>query len=160
MTPTLTSDQVLALAAAFLPVRGALGTAAIIFLVAAGVGAAIGGLFPMDPVGTPPERYTTAGRMHGVGFMLGVPATLLAVTLLTLHLWRDAGWRSAHLMLGITAAAVWLTMLVFGLSMATLLRRGATGPEFVIGWPNRALVLSWATWVFLVAWRLRGAARG
>jgi hypothetical protein len=89
-----------------------------------------------------------------------VPGTLLAVTLLNIYLWRQAEWQSAHAMLGTTAAAVWLTMIVFGASMATLMRRGATGPEFVIGWQNRALVLSWAAWVFLVAWRLRSMARG
>lgn len=151
----------IALAAASFPTaRGVLGTLALVALVVAGVGAAIGGLFPMDPVGTPPEQYTTAGRMHGVGFMLGVPGTLLAVTLLTIYLWRRPEWQSAHVMLGATAAAVWLTMIVFGVSMATLMGRGATGSDFVIGWQNRALVLSWATWVFLIAGHLRSIARG
>lgn len=112
-----------------------LGTLALVLLVVAGVGAAIGGLYPMDPLGTSPEQYSATGKMHGVGFMLGVPGTLLAIT----------------------AAAVWITMIVFGASMATLMGRGVTGPAFVIGWQNRALVFSWAAWVFLVAWRLRAS---
>jgi hypothetical protein len=150
-----------ALAAAFLPTaRGVLGSFAIIMLVIAGVGAALGGLFPMDPAGTPPDQFSTAGKMHGVGFMLGVPGTLLGVTLLSIFLWRQAEWHSAHAMLGTTAAAVWITMIVFGAKMATLMGRGATGPDFAIGWHNRALVLSWAVWVFLVALRLRSMARG
>jgi hypothetical protein len=146
----------IALAAAFLPTtRGILGHLALIMLVVAGVGAAIGGLFPVDPAGTPPDQFSTAGKLHGVGFMLGVPGTLLGVTLLSISLWRRPEWQSAHAMLGITVAAVWITMIVFGVSMATLMGRGATGPEFVIGWQNRALVLSWVTWVFMVAWRLQ-----
>lgn len=149
----------IALAVAFLPsARGVLGVLAVLMLLTAGVGAAIGGLFPMDPLGTPPEQFSSSARMHGVGFMLGVPGTLLAVTLVTLLLWRDAGWQSARGMLAWTAGFVWITMIVFGISMGTLMSRGATGPDFVIGWQNRALVLSWATWVWLVAWRLRAVA--
>ena len=62
-------------------------------------------------------------------------------------------------MLATTAGAVWITMIVFGVSMGMLMSRGgATGPAFAIGWQNRALVLSWAAWLFLVAWRLRAKA--
>lgn len=150
----------IALAAAFLPTtRGALGTVAIVLLVVAGVGAAIGEIFPMDPAGTPPDQYSAAGKMHGVGFMLGVPGTLLAVTLLTIYLWRQADWQSARAMLGLAAAAVWITMGVFGAAMAKVMSQGSAGGVAVIGWQNRALVLSWAAWVFLVAWRLRALAR-
>ena len=64
----------IALALAFLPsARGVLGTLALVMLLVAGVGAAVGGLFPMDPVGTPPERFSFSGKMHGVGFMLACP---------------------------------------------------------------------------------------
>lgn len=149
----------IALALAFLPsTQGALGTLALVLLLIAGAGAAIGGLFPMDPAGTPPERFSFSGKMHGVGFMLGVPGTLLAVSLLSIYLWRDADWQSARAMLATTAGAVWITMIVFGVSMAALMSRGTTGSAFAIGWQNRALVLSWAAWVFLVAWRLRAKA--
>jgi hypothetical protein len=62
-------------------------------------------------------------------------------------------------MLLATSGVVWLTAIVFAASMATLLRKGATGSDFVIGWQNRALVLAWAVWVFALAWRVRFLSR-
>jgi hypothetical protein len=91
--------------------------------------------------------------------MIGVPGTLLGVTCLTLYLMRDRAWREGRAMLLATAGAVWLTMIVFGVSMARLMRAGATGDAFVIGWQNRALVLAWAAYLVAVAWRVVRAAR-
>lgn len=149
-----------ALAAAFAShMRGLIGLVAVVMLLLAGVGAAIGGLFPMDPIGTAPAEFSTSGKMHNIGFMLGVPGTLLGVTLLSGYLWRHPEWRSSHIVLALTVAAVWLTMAIFGASMATIMTQGTAGPEPAIGWQNRALVLAWAVWVFLVAWRQRAMTR-
>ena len=139
--------------------KGWLGFSSVVLLGMAGIGAAMGGLFPMDPMGTLPEHFSQSGKLHGVAFMIGTPGTLLGVTLLTAYLWRDADWQSAHSMLLATAGLVWLTAIVFGASMTILLRKGATGPAFVIGWQNRALVLAWAVWVFALAWRFRLLSR-
>jgi hypothetical protein len=139
--------------------HGWIGISGVVLLGIAGIGAAMGGLFPMDPMGTLPEHASRSGMLHGVAFMIGVPGTLFGVTLVTAYLWRDADWRSAHSMLLATAGFVWLTAIVFGASMTILLRKGATGPEFTIGWQNRALVLAWAVWVFAVAWRIRLLSR-
>jgi hypothetical protein len=149
-----------ALAAACIPAaRGVLARVAVVMLLLAGVGAAIGGLFPMDPIGTVPAEFSASGKMHNVGFMLGVPGALLGVTLLSGYFWRRPEWQSSHAMLALTVAAVWLTMAIFGVSMAAVMRQGTAGPVPAIGWQNRALVLAWAVWVFLVAWRLRVMAR-
>jgi hypothetical protein len=139
--------------------QGWLGLSSVVLLGMAGIGAAMGGLFPMDPMGTLPEHFSTSGKLHGVAFMIGTPGTLLGVTLLTAYLWRDPDWNSAHSMLLATAALVWLTAIVFGASMAILLRKRAAGPDFVVGWQNRALVLAWAVWVFALAWRIRFVSR-
>lgn len=150
----------ISLAVAFIPsATGILGRLALVTLVVAGVGAAFGGLFPMDPAGTPPDQFSTSGKLHGVGFMLGVPGTLLAVTLLSIYLWRQPEWQPVRPMLALTAAAVWLLMIVFGASMSKIMSTGANDPSLRIGVQNRALVLSWATWVFLVASRLRFISR-
>jgi hypothetical protein len=53
---------------------------------------------------------------------------------------------------------VWLTMIVFGVSMAAFMSQGASGPEFVIGWQNRALVTAWALWILAVGLHDRSAA--
>ena len=139
--------------------RGPLGFAAVGLLLLAGVGAAIGGTFPVDPPGTLPANFSRAGQLHGLGFMIGVPGTLFGVTCLTIYLLRQPAWREARAMLLATAGAVWLTMIIFGVSMARLMRAGATGEAFVIGWQNRALVLAWAAYVVAVAWRVVRSAR-
>jgi Protein of unknown function (DUF998) len=93
----------LALASSFLSLMlalrlhtpGALGISGRVFLGIAGVGATFGGLFNTDPPGTAPEHISTTGMLHGFAFMLGVPGVLVAVTLLTVALWRSPDWRSA-----------------------------------------------------------------
>jgi len=138
--------------------RGWLAMTGVALLAIGGLGAAMGGLFPMDPVGTPAERMTRSGMLHGVSFMLGVPGTLLGMTLLTAHLWHRPDWRSGRPRLLAAVGLVWLTMIVFGVSMAAFMSQGASGPEFVIGWQNRALVTAWALWILAVGVHARTAA--
>jgi Protein of unknown function (DUF998) len=130
---------------------GALGISGRVFLGIAGVGATFGGLFNTDPPGTAPEQISTTGMLHGFAFMLGVPGVLVAVTLLTVALWRSPAWRSQRAVLLTSAALVWGTMLVFGVAMASAMASHATGPSFAVGWQNRALVLAWALWVAALA---------
>jgi hypothetical protein len=131
--------------------RGALGLTGRVFLGIASVGAAMGGLFNTDPPGTTPEHISTTGMLHGFAFMLGVPGVLVAVTLLTITLWRSSAWRSQRAMLLVSAALVWGTMLVFGMAMGSAVASHASGPGFTVGWQNRALVLAWALWVAALA---------
>jgi hypothetical protein len=146
----------LALAAALIPgARGWLAITGVVLLGIGAVGAAMGGLFAMDPVGTPMEQGTRSGMLHGVSFMIGVPGTVLGLTLLSAHLWRRPGWSSGRSLLLATVGWVWLTLIVFAVSMLTLMSKGASGPEFLVGWQNRALVLAWAVWILAVGWRTR-----
>lgn len=131
--------------------RGALGVMGRVFLALASVGAAMGGLFNTDPPGTLPEHLSTTGMLHGLAFMLGVPGVLLAVTLLSSALWRAPGWRAQRKALLGSAALVWGTMLVFGLAMGHAVASHASGPQFAVGWQNRALVMAWALWVAALA---------
>lgn len=131
--------------------RGALGVTGRAFLTLASVGAAMGGLFNTDPPGTLPEHVSTTGTLHGFAFMLGVPGVLFAVTLLSSALWRAPGWRAQRKALLGSAALVWATMLVFGLAMGQAVASHASGPQFAVGWQNRALVMAWALWVAALA---------
>jgi hypothetical protein len=130
---------------------GATGKAGRCFLVLAAVGAMMGGLFNTDPPGTAPEQASTTGMLHGFAFLLGVPGVLLAVTFLAASLWRVPDWRSARGLLAGSAALVWVTFLVFARAMSSAMANHAAGPEFAVGWQNRASVVAWALWVALVA---------
>jgi Protein of unknown function (DUF998) len=137
--------------------KGVLGAAGRVFLFVAGVGLTMGGLFNTDPPGTPREHISSTGMLHGFAFMLGVPGVLLAVTLVTSALWRAPAWRSQRALLFTSSGLVWLTLLVFGISMSNAMASHATGPDFAVGWQNRALVLAWAFWLAAVARRAQTA---
>jgi hypothetical protein len=129
------------------------GRVGLVVLSFAALGALLGGVFPVDPASTP-DHQSTRNMMHGIAFAIGVPSTLLAVTLLTVRLWRHPLWRSARPTLIATMAAVWLTMIVFAASMAAFIEY-APGPDFLVGWQNRALVVAWALWAFALGRRAR-----
>jgi predicted Kef-type K+ transport protein len=111
----------------------------------------MGGLFNTDPPGTLPEHISTTGMLHGFAFALGVPGVLFAVTLLSCALWSASGWRAQRKIVFGSAVLVWGTMLVFGIAMGQAVASHASGPQFAVGWQNRALVIAWALWVAALA---------
>ena len=131
--------------------RGVLGRAA---LVIATLGAAMGGLFPMDPIGTPPEQASTSAQMHNLGFMLGGPGTLAAITFVNLALARQPAWRGARRTLLITSVLAWLAMVVFFVAVSMLMG-DPQGGDHAIGVWNRLLVVSWVVWVACLSMNIR-----
>lgn len=132
--------------------RGAVGRMA---LAIAALGAAMGGLFPMDAIGTPPEQASTTAQLHNLAFMLGGPGTLAAITFVNWALARQPAWRSSRRMLLITGALAWLAMVAFFVAVSMLMGDPQGGDRAIGVW-NRLLVLSWAVWVVCLA---RGAMR-
>jgi hypothetical protein len=130
--------------------RGVLGRAGLGFLLLAAVGLAIGGAFTMDPSTTRPESMSFSGRMHGVGFTIGVPGELLAVLLLSLALRKHDAW-SAQSLLALTVIA-WVSVLI----IAALMTRQWF---FAIGIPNRIFMVAYALWIIVAAYPIvQGAA--
>jgi hypothetical protein len=131
------------------------GRLGLAFLLAAAVGLAMAACFPMDPVGTPRERVSFSGKMHGVAFLVGVPCQLLAVLLLSLALRSQASHASLPLLT--LTAVVWLSIVVV---IAIMLMVGPgkpsspDGPERFLGWPNRLFMVSYGVWLVVAAWPL------
>jgi hypothetical protein len=130
-----------------------LGRIGLAFLLAAAVGLAMGAVFPMDPVSTAPGQMSFSGEMHGVSFMIGVPGQVLAVLILSLALGKQTS--HASLPLPTLTAVIWLSLLVM---IAILLIVGPgqppnpSGPERVLGWANRLLMVAYGVWLMVVAW--------
>jgi hypothetical protein len=120
--------------------RGALTWVGLFFLLIASAGLAIGGIYPADPTTNDPNLMSHSGRMHGVGFMIGVPGELLSVLLLSLALRKHSLWMKSPVLLA--AAAVWVSLLV----MVPLLMR-----QQWFGWPNRTFMLGFAAWILVCA---------
>jgi hypothetical protein len=117
------------------------GRVGLVFLALAGIGAWIGGIFTMDPTTSDPEKMSASGRLHGIGFMIGVPSQLLAVLLLAIAARKVEAWSTA--VLALLAALVWSSA---GL-MVPLLLRGAG-----FGVANRLFMLFYAAFVIAAAW--------
>jgi len=129
-----------------------LGRMGLVFLLAAAVGLAMAARFPMDP-GTPRERVSSSGKMHGVAFLVGVPCQLLAVLLLSLALRSQASHASLPLLT--LTAVVWLSLVVVIVVMLMVgpgKPSNPDGPERFLGWPNRLFMVSYGVWLVVAAW--------
>jgi hypothetical protein len=131
-------------------VPGWRGVVGLLALGIAAVGATLGGLFPMDPVGTPMDQASTNAQLHNLGFMLGGPGTLVAITFVNWDLARSLTWYGSRRVLVGTAVLAWAAMIVFGVAVSMLMG-DPQGGDGLIGLWNRLLVLSWIVWVIALA---------
>lgn len=93
-----------------------------------------------------------SGRMHSIAFLVGVPAFVVAASILSFSL---GGYGShAHMPLALLTAAIWLSLI----AMITI---GAkVGPDhgpnsqipWLFGWVNRLLMVAYSVWLIIVAW--------
>ncbi|HYW88277.1 MAG TPA: DUF998 domain-containing protein [Chloroflexota bacterium] len=129
------------------------GRIGLAFLLAAAVGLAMAGRFPMDPVSTPRAQMSFTGKMHGVAFLIGVPCQILAVLLLSLAL----GNQTAHASLPLLtlAGVVWLSlaaMIAVMLIVGPGKQPDPNGPERFLGFPNRLFMVAYGVWLLVAAW--------
>ena len=118
------------------------GYLGLILLALGAVGMALGGIFAAD----------RDIKLHDLGAMLdGVP---FAALLMNWSLARNQAWSSARRTLFWTAWLHLMGTVVFALSMAILLplHGGRFGPEVLVGWPNRIMILAHCAWLMPVAW--------
>lgn len=142
------------LAVALWPLRASIpGKIGLIFLVLAGVGQAMGGLFDINH------------KLHGPAATIGIPSLCIAAVALTMALSRHGGivapptwsahlpWIAFALMLGT------LALLFSALKSAGVDMRAQTGPlqelppgvTGYVGWANRLIFLASYLWTVLAA---------
>lgn len=129
-------------------IRGKIG---LMILLVSALGTTMAAIFPTDPITIHPDAVTLRGNLHGVSFFLGVPTFLIAATLISWSLIRHRAWASSRRSLAVATGVVWLSFLGFTLALATMFT-GTFGPDVLIGWPGRLLVLASIGWVMVVAW--------
>jgi Protein of unknown function (DUF998) len=139
-----------ALALALLPFgNGWFGVAGLLFLVLAGVGEAMGGLFDINH------------RLHGAAFAIGVPTLPIAAILLTIAA-RRAGldlpiWAAvlpilSVILMGVSMAMLFSSLKAAGITMSADSQPLAALPDGVSawnGWANRLVFGSYCLWVIL-----------
>jgi hypothetical protein len=124
----------------------------------AAIGLAMASMFPMDPITTPPAPPSTSGKMHGVAAMLGIPELVIAAVVLSYSLRRHPRWASVRGPLLGVAHLTWISMVLMFTLLGVAIANATPGPEMMIGWPNRLLMVGYCAWVMLAAWpEARGA---
>jgi hypothetical protein len=130
------------------------GRIGLAFLLIGAAGPILAAFFPADPITTPPAAMTTAGAIHSLGAVLG-DAIPIAATLLTLSLVRNhPNWAPVRRPLIWATVLAWVGFVVFTVSMAILLPQNGSqlGPEVLVGWQNRFMVVVYAAWPMTAAW--------
>jgi hypothetical protein len=143
-----------ALSVALWPVStSTLGKIGLLFLVLAGIGQAMGGLFDINH------------KLHGPAAMIGIPSLCIAAVVVTIAMFRHSGidappmwsahlpWIAFALMLG--AFALFISALKSaGVDMSaqtgplTELPAGVSG---YVGWANRLIIVSSYLWTLLAS---------
>ncbi len=130
-----------------------------LLLVVAGA-LTIASLFPIDPITAKQDALTIQGNIHVLASVVGIPGFAIAAMLVTYSLVQNPAWASSRRILLIAANSTWISLVLLLLVIGIMLpQNGGFGPNVVVGWPHRLLMLSHAGWLMIVAWRaikLRG----
>jgi Protein of unknown function (DUF998) len=140
---------VAAIAAKVNSIAGRIG---LVLLLLSAAGMIIGGIFTTDPMTTNKDAATTSGKLHEIGAMLDV--TPFAALLINWSLARGSQVLASERRLLFWSAWLPLVGLVaFIGSMAVMFPSdGKFGPNVLLGWPNRFMILTYCAWLILVAW--------
>lgn len=133
-------------------VQGIWGKIGLFLLLLSAVGMAMAGIFVTDPLTVSADMRTSAGKLHELGAMLDVVP--VAALLIGFGLARNKNWRSLKGLLLGTAVLTILGLVAFIGSTAMMLPSdGKFGPDVLIGWPNRLLVITYCVWLMTVSWQ-------
>jgi hypothetical protein len=135
------------------------GKIGLLLLLITAVGMTVAGIFPTDPITTGREAMTRTGQLHELGALLDLMP--FAAPLISWSLARhNPVWRPARRALAWTAWLPLLGLVVFmGSTMLMLPADGQFGPEVLVGWPNRLLILTYCIWLAAIAWQANNLHR-
>lgn len=124
------------------------------------VGIVIAGLNPMDLLTSDPNRPTSAGQLHALGTMLGMPLTPVAALLISHSLARQPEWAGAKRPVIVTAHLTWIAFAIM-IGAVTILvpQNGGFGPDLPTGWLNRLVEVTYVAWVATISWHAAKLAR-
>ncbi len=129
------------------------GKMGMVLLAIAAIGLTIAAFNNTDPVNTAKAEMSAHGKLHGLGFMIGVPALTIAALLVSLSLRVNQSWSWARPSLLSLAQLPWLSIMAMVAVMLILLPKndGKFGPGVFIGLPNRLWVLACCAWMVIIA---------
>src|SRR5262245_35360127 len=134
------------------------GKIGLFFLVAAGVGEAMGGLFDINH------------PLHGLAALIGIGSLPIAAMLISMSLSRTQPWSEAKKALLWTANLTWISVLLLAATFAILIftftQAGGEMPAEgtvvttlppgvigLVGWANRLLIVVYCAWAMTLGWQ-------
>lgn len=127
------------------------GKIGLSFLLVAAAGMTIAAVFTVDPITASGDELTTHGNLHALGTILGVGFPI-AAALVSRSLTRNREWSWARRLLVWSAVLAWVGFLVFVLANVVMFPEDGTfGPDVLIGWPNRLMMVTFSAWLMVVA---------
>ncbi len=99
----------------------------------------------------------TFGNLHNLCAIVVIPGFPIAITLIGGSLSQNQSWVSMRHRLPWMTALVWSGFLAFIVSIIIAVRvKGGFGPDMLIGWPNRFMMVSYSLWFLAIArWCLK-----
>ena len=142
----------LALSVAAWPVMtNARGRAGARVLAIVGVALIVAGLFPQDPVTSTPDQATTAGMLHALASIVGIPGVPIAAMLISSGLPADQDNRAVR----IAAHGTWISLVLMIAYLAFAVpRAGGFDSSVYAGFMNRLVVVAYIVWQLVLARRL------
>jgi len=97
--------------------------------------------------------FNITHSLHGLTALIGIPSLPIAAMLTSASLGRNDAWTTGRRSLLWTANLTWISLVVFIASVLIGLSQsgGEFGPDVLLGWPNRLLVVAYCAWVITVA---------
>lgn len=131
-------------------IRGYIGS---LILIISAVGMWLAAIFVTDPLEVSREQASFSGRMHELGAMLD--GIILAAPLITWSILRkNPVFNFARKLLIWSGFLPLLGTIVFGVSMAMMFPKdGVFGPNVLIGWPSRFLIVTEVVWLMIISWQ-------
>lgn len=135
-------------------IRSVGGRIGLALLLTSAVGLTMAAIFTTDPMTSSNDAPTTHGNIHNLAGTIGIGIPI-AAALISWNLARNPTWSVARRSLLWAAGLVWISQLVFIVSLGVMLSQsdGKFGPDVLVGWPNRLTVLAYSGWLMTVAWR-------
>lgn len=129
------------------------GKIGLVLLLIVGISLLMAGIFVMDSPTASKDELTTHGNLHGFSAMIGIPGHAIAALLISISLSRNPAWTSARRSLMLSAHFTWISLVVMFASIFIYLGKtdGKFGPDTLIGWPNRLLLVAYCVWLMTVA---------
>ena len=117
------------------------GKIGLFFLLAAGLGLILAALFDWT------------SPLHGLAALIGIPSQTVASIVLSVSLSRRNPQVFSRIPLLLTSNLVWISLVVMQVLLFTGLARtgGKFGPEVLVGWPNRILIVAYCAWLLTAA---------